>query len=287
MGLRELIGKYSISGPRYTSYPTAPHWVESLSESDRQKKTGELNKKDSFAIYTHLPFCESLCYYCGCNIQITHDKSRSESYIQVLLEEFKQFSRQLAFRPNVNQVSWGGGTPTFLSVSELERLYIGLSEYFSIDKEAEVSLEIDPRVTSFLQLEALRRLGFNRVSMGVQDFDSTVQKAVNRIQSPESTKEMLLFCRSLGFTGISFDLIYGLPFQTKNSFEKTIDQVVEMKPDRIALFNYARLPSMIPHQKILEKHPMPDSFDRLDIFLLANERLRESGYMPIGMDHFA
>jgi oxygen-independent coproporphyrinogen III oxidase len=290
MGLTELVAKYSVPGPRYTSYPTAPQWTEAWGEEEyreRLRSPSSTLERDPLALYVHIPFCESLCYYCGCNIQITHDHSRSSAYVKALLKELETLAGLLQTRKVLSQVAWGGGTPTFLSLEEIRLLQEGIRKHFSIDPKAEISIEIDPRVTSKAQLELLRELGFNRVSLGVQDFDIQVQKAVNREQSAEMTEDMLNFCRTLGFTGINFDLIYGLPHQSLESFHRTVDKVLEIRPDRIALYNYAHLPSLRPHQKILEKFPMPEANTRLEIFVSAYERLIEGGYRSIGMDHFA
>ncbi len=287
MDLKPLIKKYSKPGPRYTSYPTAPQWTEDTGADTYERELIQSDPNKPLALYLHIPFCESLCYYCGCNIKITHDTSVASPYVSHLLQEAKTVARLLGKRRNLTQISWGGGTPTFLTPVEITRLHEGIRELFDIDNSAEVSIEIDPRVTSSEQLHRLSELGFNRVSLGVQDFDPEVQKAVNRVQSLELTRGMLQEARSLGFKGINFDLIYGLPFQSVERFQKTIDSVVEIQPDRIALYNYAHLPSLRPHQKILEKFPMPDGDQRVAIFELAYQALISNGYIPIGMDHFA
>lgn len=286
--LKSLIQKYSTAGPRYTSYPTAPQFVDTVGvEAYRDRLAAQRGKKEPVALYVHIPFCEALCYYCGCNIQITKDHERSGRYVDSLLAEMRTVAGLMGERRKLGQISWGGGTPTFLKIPEIERLHRGTRELFDLEERAEVSIEIDPRVTSWEQLEVLRGLGFNRVSLGVQDFNGDVQKAVNREQSREMTEAMLEKCRSLGFRGINFDFIYGLPHQTPESFEKTIDGIVEIKPDRIALYNYAHLPGMLKHQQILEKYPMPSADARVDIFTMAFEKLTKAGYRDIGMDHFA
>ena len=287
MGLIELISKYSTSGPRYTSYPTAPHWVPSVTNADYARALERIRPGEPLALYVHLPFCEKLCYYCGCNIQITGDKSRSRSYVDTVLKEAEAVRRHLRDPEKISQMSWGGGTPTFLTVQEMRDLYAGIRELWGFEEGAEISLEVDPRVTSDEQLVALRELGFNRVSLGVQDFNPQVQQAINRIQPAPDTAAMRARCRELGFEGVNFDLIYGLPFQTPASFDQTIDRVLDMRPDRIALYNYARLPSLLKHQSILEKYPMPSAEDRVALFTGAFERLVGEGYRAIGMDHFA
>ncbi len=289
MDLESLIHKYSTSGPRYTSYPTAPQWNENVSEEKYREElqSGFSQSEDGVALYVHIPFCEQLCYYCGCNIQITKDHSRSGLYVEALLREIQAVAGLLGEKRVLSQISWGGGTPTFLTLQEIERLQKGILDHFLLDQSAEVSIEIDPRVTSNEQLDLLKRLGFNRASLGVQDFNPEVQKAVNRIQSAEMTEGMLRTCHKLGFSGVNFDLIYGLPLQTLESFKRTVEQVIQIRPDRIALYNYAHLPSLRPHQKILEKMQMPDAEQRVQIFSFAYEKLLAAGYRSIGMDHFA
>ncbi len=284
-----LVQKYSVSGPRYTSYPTAPQWNEKVGIEDYQRflKKSFPDSKLPVALYVHIPFCESLCYYCGCNIQITKDHGRSIGYVQSLLKEMESVYQILGHKQSLSHIAWGGGTPTFLSLDEISLLQKGTLNYFQLDDDAEVSIEIDPRVTSYPQLELLRELGFNRVSLGVQDFEKQVQEAVNRIQPLEQTENMLKFCRELGFKGINFDLIYGLPHQTLASFEKTIESVIRIRPDRIALYNYAHLPQMLSHQKILDVLPRPEADERIRIFSRAFERLTQNGYRTVGMDHFA
>jgi oxygen-independent coproporphyrinogen-3 oxidase len=289
MALIELIRKYSTSGPRYTSYPTAPQWSGGVSEEIYREslKSSFAKPEEDLALYVHIPFCEQLCYYCGCNIQITKDHSRSQVYVDTLLREVETTARLLGNKRTLSQVSWGGGTPTFLSVPEITALQKGIVSHFQLAADAEVSIEIDPRVTTEEQLIALRELGFNRASLGVQDFNEEVQKAVNRVQSAAMTEKMLRKCHSLGFTGVNFDLIYGLPLQTFDTFSKTVEEVIRIRPDRIALYNYAHLPSLRPHQKILEKSPMPQAEERVRIFSHAYDRLLSVGYRSIGMDHFA
>lgn len=288
MGLKQLIQKYNVAGPRYTSYPTAPVFTDSLGTDQYRKALAKAAQSDRpLAFYVHIPFCESLCYYCGCNIQITKDRARGPAYVELLLKELESVSSLIGRSRSIQQISWGGGTPTFLTVADLRTLYNGIRNRFPIADGAEISLEVDPRVTSVEQLEALREMGFNRVSLGVQDTNSDVQKAVNRIQPGEMTSQFVERARGLGFRGINLDLIYGLPLQTLGSFEQTIDDILRIKPDRLALYNYAHLPSLRPHQKILEKKPMPSAEERVDIFSMAYDRLLAEGYHAIGMDHFA
>jgi oxygen-independent coproporphyrinogen-3 oxidase len=284
MDLRALVQKYSVQGPRYTSYPTAPQWSDDKKPQDVCEAIKKIS--GSTALYLHIPFCESLCYYCGCNIKVTQDHSVSKKYLEALCREIERIS-SLTSSTEIRQISIGGGTPTYLRVEELKTLFLALKKNFKIARDAEISIEIDPRVTSYEQLKVLRELGVNRVSLGVQDFNPKVQEAIHRIQTYEMTKGMLEECRRLGFLGINLDFIYGLPFQTRQSFSKTVDQILEARADRIALYNYAHVPSLRPHQKILEKFEMPNADERLEIFLEAYDKLLKNGYHLIGMDHFA
>ena len=287
MDLKALVAKYSVAGPRYTSYPTAPQWSSAIKEDVYRHRLETRATGSTLGVYVHLPFCESLCYYCGCNIQITHDKSRSARYVDAVRREIDTVASALPETVSLSQMSWGGGTPTFLSVGEIDTLFRAIAARFPVTSDADLSVEVDPRVTSDEQLETMRALGFNRVSFGVQDFDAKVQQTVNRVQPEAMTERMLVKCRQLGYRGINFDLIYGLPYQTETTFERTLDLLVTMRPDRVALFNYARLPELIPHQKILEKHPMPDADVRIRLFTRAYEKLVAAGYVAIGIDHFA
>jgi oxygen-independent coproporphyrinogen III oxidase len=288
MELAALIRKYAGPGPRYTSYPTAPQWAEVIGPAEYAKTLAKpLPDDEPLGMYVHIPFCESLCYYCGCNIQITHDHSRSARYVEALKREIALVADLFGQKRKLGQISWGGGTPTFLTLSEIRSLYEGITKSFDVLDNAEVSIEIDPRVTTNEQLELLRALGFNRVSLGVQDFNPEVQRVINRVQPEAMTAGMLEKARSLGFRGINFDLIYGLPLQSVDTFRRTLEALVQIGPDRIALYNYARLPSLLKHQAILEKHPMPSPEERVEIFLLAYEALETAGYVAIGMDHFA
>lgn len=297
MDLREIIRRYDVSGPRYTSYPTAPQWTEQCGEavylerlgllSGRSIEDGAIEGREPAALYIHIPFCESLCLYCGCNIQLTRDHGKAVRYVDAVLLEMGRVVHAIGTRPRLSQIAWGGGTPTFLSVLELTTLFQGILSHFEILRDAEISIEIDPRVTSDDQLERLRELGFNRVSLGVQDFAPDVQKAVNRLQSAELTERMLRRCHELGYSGVNYDLIYGLPAQTQASFEQTVCDVIRHHPDRIALYNYAHLPSLRKHQSRLERFSLPDANLKTELFELAYRRLVCAGYRAVGMDHFA
>lgn len=285
--LGDLVRKFSTAGPRYTSYPTAPQFHERVGPEEYRNKLRNLDSAEPLAIYVHVPFCESLCYYCGCNIQITKTHDRARPYVEALIAELGLVQSALGSRRRLRQMSWGGGTPTFLTVSEIDALARAIRESFEFEEGADISIEVDPRVTTKAQLEKLREHGFTRVSLGVQDFDPEVQQAIHRIQPETETVGLLESSRSLGFRGINFDLIYGLPLQTVESFKKTVLSVVRARPDRIALFNYAHLPSLIPHQKLLERFRVPIADERIELFLVAFDILIEAGYRAIGMDHFA
>ncbi|MBI4404807.1 MAG: oxygen-independent coproporphyrinogen III oxidase [Deltaproteobacteria bacterium] len=288
MGVKELIQKYSKPGPRYTSYPTAPHWSDGVGrEAYREALALAGTRSEPFSLYVHIPFCESLCYYCGCNTQISSDHSRAKAYVERIGKELQQTSQLISTRKKINQISWGGGTPNFLSVEEMKALFGAISSVFSVEANSEISVEVNPRLVTFAQLDCLRSLGFNRISLGVQDLNAKVQETVHRGQNCDMTENVLSKCRELGFEGINFDIIYGLPFQTIESFAQTVEQVLTMRPDRIALYNYAHLPSQIPHQRILDPFPRPNAEQRVTIFLNAYQSFLKSGYVNIGMDHFA
>jgi oxygen-independent coproporphyrinogen-3 oxidase len=287
----ELLAKYDKVGPRYTSYPTAPEWSSEFASQSWQQAIERSNQEQKdVSLYFHIPFCRSACYYCACNIVISPKSLMSEPYLAALKQEIVSVASLIDKKRKVKQLHFGGGTPTFLTAPQLKDLFETIKENFNLDysEDSEYSIEIDPRVTSFEQLKLLRELGFNRVSLGVQDFDPVVQEAVNRIQSFEMIDEMLKYCRELGFESINFDLIYGLPFQTLESFKQTIQKVILLSPDRIALFNYAHLPSLRPFQKAnIKEADLPSRDTKLLIFSEAMKQFSAAGYEFIGMDHFA
>ena len=288
-----LLDKYNLSGPRYTSYPTAPVWTEEDHDGHWFKTTvlGEAlpQQEDSrsLSIYVHLPFCESRCLFCSCNVVITRQKEQAERYLGYLFKEIDMVAAQVTKKRQVVQIHWGGGTPTYMDSDQLQRVFEKLASCFTIDKEAEISLEVDPRVTSFEQLERLRTLGFNRVSMGVQDFDPKVQETIKRLQSYELTKALVDKARSLGYGGVNIDLIYGLPFQSLDRFRETVEQILQLRPDRLALYNYAHVPWISPWQKTMPEEAMPGPDAKFDIFRMAIAAFLRAGYHYIGMDHFA
>ncbi|MBI5097572.1 MAG: oxygen-independent coproporphyrinogen III oxidase, partial [Nitrospirae bacterium] len=228
-----------------------------------------------------------LCFYCGCHSIITRKRGHAAEYIAYLKKEIENISHDINKDRKVVQLHWGGGSPDFLSPEEMETLYSDITDHFTIDEDAEIGVELDPRETTLDHLRALKGLRFNRISMGVQDFDPAVQKAVNRIQPEEMTRRFVHWCRDLGFYSINIDLIYGLPYQTVTSFQRTIDTVIDINPDRIAMFNYAHVPWMKKHQKMMKEETLPQGREKLGILKTAIEKFTEAGYVYIGMDHFA
>lgn len=287
---RKLLAKYATAGPRYTSYPSAPVWSDTFGPQQAKALYRSNNPADSrqpLALYFHLPFCSSLCWYCGCNVKISRNKRVTEPYLKALESELELITPWLAQRRKVTQMHWGGGTPTYLSAEQIERLFEMVRSRLKFAPEAELSIEVDPRVTTIEHLEALRHCGFNRLSMGVQDFNPLVQQAVHRIQPFELTADLIGASRRLGFESINIDLMYGLPHQTVASFEQTLKQVHSLVPDRLALFHYAHVPWLKPAQKLIDQGALPDSDTKLAIFELAIADFLERGYSYIGMDHFA
>jgi oxygen-independent coproporphyrinogen III oxidase len=283
----ELIAKYAVIGPRYTSYPTAPSW-RTLDSSEQSAWIDD--EKDSLrplALYFHIPFCRERCFYCGCNVHVTRRQSRSAVYVDHLLKEMESLRDRFPEKRRIRQLHFGGGTPNFLLDVEFEAIWKAITENFTFEPEAEAAIEIDPVSTRPNQLAFLRELGFNRLSLGVQDFDERVQQAINRLQSRELTRSQLEQARSLGFQGINFDLIYGLPYQTVESFSQTLETVITMRPDRLAVYNFGYLPERMPHQRKIKPETLPDTATKLALLQLSIQRLTEAGYRYIGMDHFA
>jgi oxygen-independent coproporphyrinogen-3 oxidase len=283
----EFLARYNRPGPRYTSYPTAPVWNDAFSPDDLERVHEEANNARSpVSLYTHIPFCESLCLFCACNVIIQKDKNVAPPYLGVLKRELERVSRSVSRERPVVQFHWGGGTPTYLTPPQIEDLFGAAREHFTFAPDAEVGIEVDPRVTSRAHLETLRRLGFNRLSMGVQDFHPEVQKAINRIQPFELTRDLISAARELGFDSINVDLIYGLPYQSPERFAHTVDQIVQLAPDRVALFSYAHVPWLKKQQGAFAAH-LPEGMQKFEIFRTGMLKFLESGYLYIGMDHFA
>ncbi len=284
----DLLERYNTRGPRYTSYPTAPLWHEGFGPQEFLTaiyQTKPFSKP--LSLYVHIPFCLERCLYCSCNVIITRQTEQAETYLKFLFQEMEEVARLVEQERPVMQLHWGGGTPTYLTPEQLERLFQRQKSLFALHPDAEIAIEIDPRVTSLEQLQTLRALGFNRVSLGVQDFNPTVQETVHRIQSRDHTAQMVEDSRTLGFTGINFDLIYGLPHQTVASFQETVAAVIQMAPDRIALYNYAHVPWISPHQGALPESTLPTATVKVAIFKMALNAFLKAGYVYIGMDHFA
>ncbi|MEP2790352.1 MAG: oxygen-independent coproporphyrinogen III oxidase, partial [Kangiellaceae bacterium] len=283
-----LLAKYNISGPRYTSYPTALEFTEDFSSKDYLGCLSSLSEDKSLSLYIHIPFCQNICYYCACNKIITKDRSKAEKYVDYLIKEIQMIAANLEGN-KLRQIHWGGGTPTYLSIQQIAKIMAAIRESFDVpnDPSTEISIEIDPRALAIEDIKPLSNLGFNRMSMGVQDFNPIVQKAVNRIQSFEMTRDMIEEARKFGFKSINLDLIYGLPFQNKSTFQKTLEQVIEISPDRISVFNYAHLPHRFKSQRRIDGDKLPNPVEKLSIFQFIIEKLQDSGYLYIGMDHFA
>ncbi|MCX8106493.1 MAG: oxygen-independent coproporphyrinogen III oxidase [Ignavibacterium album] len=282
--------KYDKPGPRYTSYPTAPQFNENFTHEDYLDeivKTNYGNNLPDLSLYFHLPYCDTLCYFCGCNMIITRNRERIKEYISYVKKEIDLLRQYLLPDRKVAQHHWGGGTPTHLSPEEINDLASYINKNFQFKSDAEVSCEIDPRELTKAHLEALRNNGFNRISMGVQDFNEKVQKAVNRIQPEDITRQTVAWVRELGFHSINLDLIYGLPFQTVETFSDTVDKIIDISPDRIAVFNYAHVPWMKKHMALIHPEDIPAPEVKLEILKMTIEKLTSAGYEFIGMDHFA
>ena len=283
----EFLARYNRPGPRYTSYPTAPLWNDSFGPDDLERVHQEAERAHSpVSLYMHIPFCESLCLFCACNVIIQKDKRVAPPYLGVLKQELDRVSRGVSKQREVVQFHWGGGTPTYLTPEQIEDLFSAVRARFTFAAGAEIGIEVDPRVTSREHLETLRRLGFNRLSMGIQDFHAEVQKAIHRIQPFELTRDLLIAARELGFDSINVDLIYGLPYQTAERFAHTVDQIVDLAPDRIALFSYAHVPWLKKQQGSFAAH-LPEGMQKFAIFRTGLLKFLEAGYLYIGMDHFA
>lgn len=287
---QQLIRRFDINGPRYTSYPTADRFVEAFDANAlrdwlAKRAVGGVSKP--LSLYFHIPFCNTICYYCACNKIITKDHARSAKYLKYLDKEIGMQAEALGGSHQVTQLHLGGGTPTFLSHDEMRQLMASVRERFTLVPNGEYSIEVDPRKVDFETVKMLADLGFNRMSVGVQDFNDDVQAAVNRVQSFEETKLVMDSARQTGFKSISMDLIYGLPKQNMISFNRTLEQVLELSPDRISLYSYAHLPGLFKPQRRIDLNDMPTSDTKLQILQLAIRRLTEAGYVYIGMDHFA
>jgi oxygen-independent coproporphyrinogen-3 oxidase len=285
-----LIKKYDIAGPRYTSYPTAVQFTPEFTETQYRQQAAKSNQSArDLSLYFHLPFCDTICYYCACNKVITKDRTKANPYLEMLHKEIAMQGELFDSSRKVNQLHWGGGTPTFISHDQMAELMQVTRQHFNLhdDDSGEYSIEIDPREVTRESIKLLRDIGFNRMSLGVQDFDPAVQKAVNRIQSEEQTLNALNSARDYGFKSISTDLIYGLPLQTEKSFSQTLQRIIDISPDRISLFNYAHMPTLFKPQRRINEDEMPSAEIKLNILKQSIEQLTSAGYVYIGMDHFA
>jgi oxygen-independent coproporphyrinogen-3 oxidase len=286
----DLIRRLNRNGPRYTSYPTADRFVEAFDAETYRSWVARRNIggiRRALSIYVHLPFCSTLCFYCACNKVVTRDRAKGEKYLEYLLREIEMQAPLFGADRGVEQMHWGGGTPTFFDLGQLGRLNGALRRHFSFAAKGEYSIELDPRTVEPAQMHELRALGFNRVSLGVQDFDPDVQRAVNRLQDEALTLAVINAARESGFASVNVDLIYGLPRQTLISFNRTLGRIIASGPDRIAVYNYAHLPERFKPQRRIADSDLPSPETKLKLLGLAVQRLTETGYVYIGMDHFA
>ena len=286
----EAVKRFDRPGPRYTSYPTAVEFTEEVGREAYEAKLAQANANpgDPLSLYAHLPFCEHRCLFCGCHVVITPHMPVAEKYMEYLKREIDLLAERLPDRRDVVQMHWGGGTPTYFSPEQLRGLFGHVEKYFTFADGAEVALEVDPRVTRREHLEVLSELGFNRLSMGVQDLTPEVQVAIDRNQTREQTAELVETARELGFSdGINIDLIYGLPKQKPETFATNLDAVIAMRPDRVAVYSFAYVPWIKGHQKKLDPDSLPSPEVKLELYMMAMERFLAAGYQPIGMDHFA
>ncbi len=285
----DLLRRYDRPGPRYTSYPTAVEFDASFDEAAyRDRLAHAAQETDApLSLYAHLPFCEARCSFCACSVIITRKRQVAVRYLEYLHREIEMLGKALGDRRRVVQYHWGGGTPTYLAPAQMRALHETVTRHFDIATTAEVAIEIDPRVTTLEQLDLLRELGFNRLSMGVQDFTPEVQRAVNRVQSESETRTLFERAAEIGFQSINLDLIYGLPLQTVESFGESVDMVIALRPDRLAVYSFAYVPWIRAHQKNIDTEDLPSPETKLELFVEARQRFLEAGYVAIGMDHFA
>jgi oxygen-independent coproporphyrinogen-3 oxidase len=286
----ELLRRLDVPGPRYTSYPTVPVWSERFGPEEHGRalaRAGASAPDAPLSIYVHIPFCRELCTYCGCNVVITRDAGKVERYLAAIADEAVLVAERLGARRSVSRVHLGGGTPTFLDEKQLFSLWMALTGPFQLREDAEQAVEINPVVTRPSQLALLAELGFQRLSMGVQDFEPSVQAVIGRVQTVEQTRAMMESARALGYRSINLDLIYGLPRQTKETVRASVRKVIELGPDRVAAFSFAFVPAVRPHQRRLPVADLPSGTDKLALFGVIRDELTAAGYRAIGMDHFA
>ncbi len=285
----ELLARYDRPGPRYTSYPTAVEFHPGFGDADYRARLAAADALpgEPLSIYAHLPFCEERCYYCGCHVVITRHHHIGSRYLDYLVREVDLLAAHLPNRRRVSQMHWGGGTPTYSTPRELETVFKSFARHFEFTPDAEIGIEVDPRVTTDEHVSVLRGLGFNRISMGVQDFDPAVQEAVNRVQSFELTKALVDRSRAEGYSSVNIDLIYGLPYQTVEGFRRTLDQVIGLRPERVAAYSFAFVPWIKGHMKHISDDALPQASLKLELLGLTIDAFKAAGYRMIGMDHFA
>jgi oxygen-independent coproporphyrinogen III oxidase len=284
-----VLKRFNSQGPRYTSYPTAPMFSPEFTAGDFKNEIIKTNKNNDrpLSLYFHFPFCAKLCYFCGCTMRVTHDRKLISQYNDYIKKEIDLIAPLVSKGRKVVQMHWGGGTPSYLLPEEIRDVGNYIRDRFDFAEEIEASVEIDPRNMVRDHIEAFAEVGFNRTSFGVQDFNLQVQQAINRVQSEEITRQVVLWARELGFESVNLDLIYGLPYQTLETFSETVDKVIDISPDRIAVFNYAHVPWLKKHQSVMNQDAMPSPDQRLAILKMTSEKLTDAGYEYIGMDHFA
>ena len=286
----DVLKRFNQQGPRYTSYPTAPVFSPDFTAEHFEKEIRDTNSNGiatPLSLYFHFPFCAKLCYFCGCNMRVTQDRRHIKEYNDYLKKEIDLLAPMIDSRRPVVQMHWGGGTPSYLEPAEIRDVGGYIKQRFPLEEKFEASVEIDPRGLTREHMEAFAEVGFNRTSFGVQDFNQQVQEAINRVQSEEITRQTVAWAREFGFRSINLDLIYGLPFQTVDSFADTVDRIVDISPDRIAVFNYAHVPWLKKHQEVMPAEEMPHADARLAILEMTIRKLVDNGYEYIGMDHFA
>lgn len=285
----ELLKRFNQPGPRYTSYPTAPLFSSEFTATDFEREITESNQDNTspISLYFHFPYCEKLCYFCGCNMMVTQNRDAIKTYNDYLKREIERLLPEISPNRKVEQMHWGGGTPSYLLPEEILDIGNFIKSKFNFSGNLEASVEIDPRGLTREHIAAFSEIGFNRTSFGVQDFNLEVQEAINRVQSEEITRQTVEWAREFGFKSINLDLIYGLPFQTEESFALTVEKVIDISPNRIAVFNYAHVPWLKKHQGIMPAEAMPSPDERLQILKMTIEKLTDAGYEYIGMDHFA
>jgi oxygen-independent coproporphyrinogen-3 oxidase len=286
----ELLKRFNQPGPRYTSYPTAPLFSSEFTFEDYEKEVADTNgdaERSDLSLYFHFPFCAKLCYFCGCNMLVTSDRSAIREYSEYLKKEIEHIAPLISKKRRVEQLHFGGGTPSYLTPAEILDIGAFIKSKFNFSDDLEASVEIDPRGLTREHLEAFREIGFNRTSFGVQDFNLKVQEAINRVQSEEITRQTVLWARELGYKSVNIDLIYGLPHQTLPEFAGSVEKVIDISPDRIAVFNYAHVPWLKKHQNVIKTEDLPSPDERLQILRMTIEKLIAAGYEYIGLDHFA